>query len=231
MTEHHPSYGYYRKSFSPSAHSNTWVLHLPEIKSLVTVFIDGNEAGKVNPLTPYIDLTQWVRGGEEVQLTLFLETFYGLSNGTVILYEGVKAIDWELTSADEADLWNQAVQAKPLAAPTALPVELGSGSSAWLFGNLDGIDTTSCWKILSRGSNMKLTLYLNGRLIGRIWNPSSTSKPQMRGGNDQLTFAPGPWIHKEGNTFAILLESTERGETGVIEEIRFQQVIDEWKSR
>jgi hypothetical protein len=53
----------------------------------------------------------------------------------------------------------------------------------------------------------------------------------MRGGNDQLTFAPGPWIHKEGNTFAILLESTERGETGVIEEIRFQQVIDEWKSR
>lgn len=231
MTEHHPSYGYYRKSFSPSAHSNTWVLHLPGIKSLVTVFINGNEAGKVNPLTPYIDLTQWVRGGEEAQLTLFLETFYGLSNGTVILYEGVKAVDWELTSADEADLWNQAVQAKPLATPIALPVELGSGSSAWLFGNLDGIDSTSCWKVLCRGSNMKLTLYLNGRLIGRIWNPSSTSKPQMRGGNDQLTFVPGPWIHKEGNTFAILLESTERGETGVIEEIRFQQVIDEWKSR
>lgn len=231
MTEHHPSYGYYRKSFSPSAHSNTWVLHLPEIKSLVTVFINGNEAGKVNPLTPYIDLTQWVRVGEEAQLTLFLETFYGLSNGTVILYEGVKAVDWELTSADEADLWNQAVQAKPLATPIALPVELGSGSSAWLFGDLDGIDSTSCWKVLCRGSNTKLTLYLNGRLIGRIWNPSSTSKPQMRGGNDQLTFVPGPWIHEEGNTFAILLESTERGETSVIEEIRFEQVIDEWKSR
>jgi beta-galactosidase len=231
MTEHHPSYGYYRKSFSPSAHSNTWVLHLPGVKSLVTVFINGNEAGKVNPLTPYIDLTPWVRSGEEVQLTLFLETYYGLSNGAVILYEGIKAIDWELTSANETDLWNHAVKVKSLAAPTDLPVELVSGSSAWLFGDLDGIDPTSCWKVLSSGSNMKLTLYLNGRLIGRIWNPSSTSRPQMRGGNDQLTFIPGPWIRKEGNTFAILLESTERSEPGVIEEIRFLQVIDEWKSR
>ncbi|MFB3164314.1 beta-galactosidase [Neobacillus sp. 179-J 1A1 HS] len=231
MTEHHPSYGYYRKSFSPSAHSNTWVLHLPGIKSLVTVFINGNEAGKVNPLNPYIDLTQWIRGGEETQLTLFLETYYGLSAGNVLLYEGVKAVDWELTSADEVDLWNQAVKAKSLATSTELPVELVSGSSAWLFGNLDVIDSTSCWKVLCSGSNCKLTFYLNGRLLGRIWNPSKTSRPQMRGGNDQLTFIPGPWIHKKGNTFAILLESTEQCESGIIEEIRFLPVIDEWKSR
>jgi beta-galactosidase len=230
MTEHHPSYGYYKKSFHASTDSNSWILHLPGIKSLVTVFINGNEAGKVNPLNPYIDLTQWVRAGEETQLTLFLETYYGLSAGTVQLYEGLKAVDWELTSADEADLWNQAVKAKSLAAPTDLPVELVSGSSAWLFGNLDVIDSTSCWKVLCSGSNSKLTLYLNGRLIGRIWNPSKASRPQMRGGNDQLTFIPGPWIHKEGNTFAILLESTEQGEAGIIEEIRFLQVRDDWKS-
>jgi beta-galactosidase len=231
MTEHHPSYGYYRKSFSLSDQSNTWVLHLPGIKSLVTVFINGNLVGKVNPLTPYIDLTKWVRGGEEVQLTLFLETYYGLSNGSVILYEGVKAVDWELTSADEASLWNHAVKAKILAVPADLPVELASGSSAWVFGNLDGIDTTSCWKAVSIGSNMKLTFYLNGRLIGRIWNPSSKSRPQMRGGNPEITFIPGPWIQKEGNTFAILLESIEQGEPGVVEELRFLQVEDEWKSR
>jgi beta-galactosidase len=230
MTEHHPSYGYYKKSFHSSTDSNSWILHLPGIKSLVTVFINGNEAGKVNPLNPYIDLTQWVRAGEETQLTLFLETYYGLSAGTVQLYEGLKAVDWELTSADEADLWNHAVKAKSLAASTDLPVELVSGSSAWLFGNLDVIDSTSCWKVLCSGSNSKLTLFLNGRLIGRIWNPSKASRPQMRGGNDQLTFIPGPWIHKEGNTFAILLESTEQGEAGIIEEIRFLQVRDDWKS-
>jgi beta-galactosidase len=231
MTEYHPSYGYYKKSFNASNDSNSWILHLPEIKSLVTVFINGNEAGKVNPLNPYIDLTQWVRGGEENKLTLFLETYYGLSAGTVLLYKGVKAVDWELTSAAETDLWNQAVKAKSLATSTDLPVELVSGSSAWLFGNLDVIDSTSCWKVLCSGSNSKLTFYLNGRLLGRIWNPSSTSRPQMRGGNPEITYIPGPWIQKEGNTFAILLESIEQGEPGVVEELRFLQVADEWKSR
>jgi beta-galactosidase len=230
MTEHHPSYGYYKKSFIGSAHSNSWILHLPGIKSLVTVFINGKEAGKVNPLNPYIDLTPGVKAGEESQLTLFLETFYGLNTGDVLLYEGNSAVDWELTSAGEEELWNHAVKAESSAHATELPVELVSGRSAWLFGNLDVLDSTSCWKVLSKGSNSKLTFYLNGRLIGRIWNPSKTSRPQMRGGNDQLTFIPGPWIHKEGNTFAILLESTEQGEPGIVEEILFLPVIDDWKS-
>ncbi|MEH7482645.1 beta-galactosidase [Neobacillus drentensis] len=227
MTEHHPSYGYYKKTFYTSPESNAWFLHLPGTRSLVAVFVNGYEAGKVNPLTPYLDLSPWIKSEEENQLTLFLETFYSLETGDVILYEGLNAIDWELTSAGEKELWSQALIAQSNVVATDLPVELLPGSSAWLMGKIDQIDSTNCWKVMFSGTNIKLSIFFNGRLIGRIWTPSKTSRPQMRGGNERIAYVPRPWIQEQGDTLAILLESTEPDEIGVLEEIRFSSVSTE----
>ncbi|PLS05610.1 beta-galactosidase [Neobacillus cucumis] len=224
MTEHHPSYGYYKKTFQASSKSNAWYLNLPGIRALATVFINGDEAGKVNPLTPYLELTPWIKAGEENQLTLFLETFYGLETGDVILYEGIKAKEWEVASAGEKELWNHALAAQSETIAAELPVELLPGSSAWLMGKIEQMDSTHCWEVMFNGSNIKVTVFVNGRLIGRIWTPSQTSKPQMRGGNENMAYIPGPWLRGEGNTLAILLESTEREYMGVLEGIQFSPV-------
>lgn len=220
MTLSHPSHGCYRKEFLASKDSDDWILHLPGIRSLSTVYVNGEAAGKINPLTPYLDITRWIKPGKENQLTLFLETYYGLETGKVILYEGVQAFGWELSSAGEKELWQQALKTQSATPPAKFPIGLNPGEAAWLFGKWNGGPEEYSWSGKCTGKNLKLTIFLNGRLIGRLWMPSP-SRPQMRGGNETAFYIPGAWIQGQENTLAIMLESTERAESGVLEEFEF----------
>jgi len=219
-----PSFGYYRKSITRSDYANAWVLHFPNVESIVTVYIGGNPVGKVNPLSPYVDITPFVDADLTIEITLFLERFYGQSVGDVIMLEGIRANDWTLSNCEEMELWEHSTASLSAAVTTKIPVIMQPGETAWLYAEELQATSPEGMRMFIKGRNIKLTVFLNGIIVGRIWTSDSSVRPQFSGGHQQSVYLPGAWMKEQSSRLAILLEAVEFGELSTLEQIDFKTI-------
>ncbi|MFD0693069.1 beta-galactosidase [Paenibacillus sp. GCM10027628] len=219
-----PSYECYRKKVETSKEADSWVMHFNGKFSHAHVFVNGQPVGQVNPLQPYADLTPFVSAGEALTIALFLEKTYESPSGSILLYEGNSAKDWRLSSAQETELLQHAEEAKGAATAAPCPVQLKPGQMSWLYGELSDDNEGLGWRVYVEGVNMKLTVFFNGHLVGRLWTRGGANRPTFRGGSDDSFYVPGPWFHSTGNALTILLEAVELNEDALLEPLRFVAV-------
>ncbi|WP_165822537.1 beta-galactosidase [Paenibacillus montanisoli] len=225
LSPDHPSAEYFRNSFTPSSEADSWTLHFNGIQSLAQVFVNGASVGSVHPFDPYLNISEHVRSGEAVQITVFLERVLGLGAGEVIVYEGSAARSWRLSASEEAGLLSHAEASRQAAAPSALPVTLAAGSVAWLYGTLPETCSANGWRVYVKGSHMKLTVFFGGTIVGRLWTEGGKSRPAMSGGSQESFFLPGPWFAADGeNELVILLEAIEHGASAELASVTFVPV-------
>ncbi|REE66981.1 beta-galactosidase [Paenibacillus taihuensis] len=225
LSPDHPSAEYFRKTFTASESADSWTLHFGGIQAFAQVFVNGSAIGSVHPFDPYINISAYVRPGEDVQVTVFLERVLGLGAGEVILYEGNAAREWRLAASEEAELLGHAAQERTAAESHELPVRLEAGAVAWLYGKLDQPGEGNGWRVKVNGSNMKLTVFLGETIVGRLWTASGATRPSFSGGDQESFYLPGPWLNNgDQNELTILLEAVEAGEPALLESFTFLPV-------
>jgi beta-galactosidase len=221
LSTKHPSFQYYRKQINCSSEADSWTLHFPGIQVLIEVFVNGKRAGSLNPLNPYLDITHWVGAGQPIFLSIWMERGFGLPVGEVILYEGNRAKEWTLSSAEEKGLLQHAGSLESRALSAELPIELEPGEMAWVYGDFRDSNNGHGWRVYCNGSHMKLSVFFNGHLVGRLWTGSGMSRPVYSGGDQASFYLPGPWFNNTVNELRIMLEAVELGEKASLEALRF----------
>lgn len=224
MSPDHPAFEYYRRSFTASGDANSWTLHFKDLQSLARLFVDGKEIGTVNPFDPYIDISAFVSAGQTVQLMVYVERVLGLSAGRVLLYEGVEAEGWTVSAAEEEELLTHAGIMQEYASSTQLPVALEPGAAAWLYASTVNSDAGKGWRAKVAGTGLKLTVFLEGRIVGRLWLPCETDRPVLTGGSPDSFYLPGAWYEEDKGRISILLEAVDRNKQGRLESIQFISV-------
>lgn len=72
------------------------------------------------------------------------------------------------------------------------------------------------------GKNLKLTVFFNGRVVGRLWTPDSSERPVFSGGDQTSFLLPGSWFAKGAeNRLAIYAEAVERESDGILRLLEF----------
>jgi Beta-galactosidase len=225
LSPDHPAFEYYRKSFIPGEQADSWTLHFEGMQSMAKVFVDGKLAGEVQPFDPYLDLSLHLTAGRQAELAIFLERVIGLPAGRrAVMYEGVKAADWIISGAEEPELSAHADEARLRSQDSKLPVQLEPGQTAWLYSTIQNSDDGKGWRAMVSGSGLKLTVFLEGRMVGRIWTPCAEGRPIITGGSQQSVYLPGVWFRKKEGEVAILLEAVDQAETCRLDSISLQPV-------
>ncbi|MCR2804240.1 beta-galactosidase [Paenibacillus soyae] len=215
-----PALEYYRNSFAAASDLDSWTVHFDGIEVPAKVYVDGNDAGPVTPSEPFVDITSFVKPGEQVQLTVFVERLPGLSSGRVILYEGVSAKEWRISSCQEEQLLADAGAIRD-AAQIDLPLAMKAGEMAWLLGEVGESNEGKGWRVKARGSNLKMSVLFGGQLVGRLWLQGSRSRPAFTGGSQDSFYLPGPWFQEQSNRLAILLEALDGEEPALLQDLSF----------
>lgn len=221
-----PAHQCYRKQVNLSKEADAWILHTPGNFSHAYANVNGQSLGQVNPLNPYLDLTPYVEAGETAVITLFLDRTYGSLSGDIYLYEGTSAKQWTLSACQESGLLQHAKASSESAIPVEGAISLKQGTLSWLYGDLLDDNRGLGWRVYAKGSNMKLTVFFNGHLVGRLWTQGGANRPIFRGGSDESFYLPGPWFRdgESGNEIAILLEAVSVSEDALLEPLRFVPV-------
>ncbi len=222
LSPDHPAFEYYRKTFRASESASSWTLHFQGIQSLARLFVGGKEIGAVNPFDPYLDISEHVTAGETVELTVYVERVLGLPSGQVYLYEGVAAAEWSVSGAEEKELFAHAEMLRTDVSSAELPVVLEPGETAWLYASTVNSEAGTGWRARAAGSGLKLTVFLEERIVGRIWLPSDdANRPVFSGGSPDSFYLPGAWYEADKGRLAILLEAVDRNAQGRLESIQF----------
>jgi len=212
--------GLYSKPFLPDANASSWVLHVDGLQARCVVFVNGQRAGEVNLADPYVDITPFVRPGEEAVLSLYLERNYRRPAGSVKLYEGVRLTGFRIRHAEERQLWEHAEANLSRAVRAVFPHQLPPGALAWLHGSLTAADGAKNVVMRVQGRNAKVTILLDGRAAGRIWLPCANVRPRLTGGSPEHAVLPAAFA--DGRVrLAVLVEAVEREDGAVIEAIEF----------
>lgn len=211
MTTRLPEIGTYRKTVTASPDADSWVLQLPGVQCPVRVHINGQYAGEVLPMNPYVDVTPFTMPGAELQISLELERYYHQPSGKIVLLEGNRAVDWWVSGCEEEQLWRASEQVSGQAASCELPVALSAGDLIWLTAELPSDVEAACRHLLCEGSKAKITAFFNGHLVGRVWLSGGSVRPHMTGGAQKEIYVPEPWYEEGGNRIALLVEALEEG--------------------
>lgn len=216
LTTRRPDHGIYVKTVKLSPTADTWALGFDGTQAVVRVWVNDQPCGTVDPLNPFIDVTDYVCPGEVAVITLHLARWHAEAAGEVTWLEGRRATDWTLSGGGEAALWSAATQAADHAQPASLPYRLAPGGMAWLFPEMGHLAASGdSWTLHCTGRNAKLTAFLNGRGVGRLWLPSP-GRPVMGGGHNDALYLPAPWFQADGAVVALLVEAVARGEEAEI---------------
>lgn len=225
LSPDHPAFEYYRKSFVPGEGANSWIIHFEGMQSTAKIFVDGQWAGDIGPFDPYLDLSGYLSAGQPAELAIFLERVIGLPPGRrAVMYEGIKATDWVISGAEEPELSAHSAAARSQALAAELPVQLEPGQTAWLYGATPNSDNGKGWRAMVSGTGLKLTVFLEGRMVGRIWTPGEEARPVITGGSQQSFYLPGVWFNKKEGQLAILLEAVDQAAPCRLDAIRLQPV-------
>lgn len=224
LSADHPARECYSRTVPTSEAADSWTLHFDGLQSLVRLYVNGRDAGEVNPFDPYVDITPYVVPGRPVKLTVYAERMLGLPAGKVLLYEGVEAADWTLGAAGERELLAQAIDVRDRAARAEFPLELEPGGTAWLYGTCDNSAGGKGWRVRVDGSGLKLTVWMEGRIVGRIWTPGGDARPIMTGGSPDTFYLPGVWCRDRRAELCLWLEAVDRSRPGRLNALTFVSV-------
>jgi beta-galactosidase len=94
---------------------------------------------------------------------------------------------------------------------------------AWLYAEVNAPAEDLGWRVRVTGTGVKLTVFFEGRIVGRLWLPGGDERPVMTGGSPDSFWLPAPWFREGGaaSSLVILAEAVVSGETAVIDEITF----------
>ncbi|WP_217369402.1 beta-galactosidase [Nonomuraea antri] len=215
ITSRQPHEARYTHVRSTSEQADTWVLRFEDLQAHVEVTVNDVSFGPVNPHDPFVDITPALRPGGEARIELTLRRLHSEAAGEVTFLEGTRATAWTAAFAEEQDLWRAAQTAA--SHPAALPVRLPPGELHWLQVEVDHLHGRS-WTGRLVGSDLKVTAFFNGHLVGRMWLPGET-RPMMKGGSPDLFALPAPWFTESGNRLCLLAEAVHPGRPGELREI------------
>jgi len=210
----------YRKTIHPTEYTSTWVLSFPSVQARAEVYVDANLVALVNPLSPFIDLSPHLCPGQSVELAIYIEqdVFKGLT-GRLILWSGIPAQNWMLAGSDENLLWEAGKLASGSALPVDLPFRIEPGGMGWLLCELLHPEIMSSGMMRIGGKNAKITAFLNGHVVGRIWLPCDSVRPAMVGGASDRIYIPSVWLDERENLLAVLMESVDLNSPATIDEV------------
>jgi beta-galactosidase len=192
----------YSKRLTMPANLDAAILSFEGNKAMTEVLIDGNPAGRVNPLDPYIDLSSHVAPGRDGEIRILAnKRDWAEPVGTVRLLGCVRISTCDLSLLPDRAL--TAILDKP-GRDAGLPIRIPPGAMKVATFNLDGPER-SCSYARFFGKDMKLTAVFNGRVVGRIFLDSSAA-PAVVGGDPLIAYLPGPWRKPSGNALVLLLE-------------------------
>ncbi len=216
------SFEYFRKTFKAADDADSWTLEIAGLQGMAQIYVNGVKAGLINPFDPFLDMTPFVVPGKLVHLTVYLERLLGFSAGNPKVHEGNAATDWQVSACGgEGELLNHARLQEDSAIDIRLPLTLQPGEVSWLFGKVKSSGDGGGWRVRSCGSGLKLTVFFNNRLVGRLWLPGGKARPAMKGGDPESFYLPGPWFGDSDGELAILLEAVDRDQSSVIEQFLF----------
>ncbi|MDU2241918.1 MAG: beta-galactosidase [Paenibacillus sp.] len=224
LTSDHPSQHLFRRSYIPGDRGNAWTLHFPKLQGHARLWVNGADAGPIHPMNPFIDLTPYATPGQELRLEVYLQRTMGQPAGQVLVYEGIEASEFSIAAAEEAQLKAEADQAAASAAPKELPVKLGSGEVGWLFAHIPNSAQGKGWRVRAAGSGLKLTVFMDERIVGRLWLPGGAGRPTMTGGSADSSYMPGPWFHDGQAQLSIFLEAVDEPTPGNLDRLEFISV-------
>ncbi|WNR46939.1 beta-galactosidase [Paenibacillus roseipurpureus] len=221
-----PAHHCYRKHVKLSDEADRWILHTPGNFSYAYAYVNGQLLGQVNLHDPFLDLTPFVSAGETAIITVFLDKTYIALSGHITLYEGTSANHWTVAGCQEQGLLQHAQISQIDAQPVTEAIAMKPGTVAWLYSELEDSNEGLGWRVYVSGRDMKLTVFFNGHLVGRLWTKGGENRPIFRGGCDESFYLPGPWFHERevGNELAIWLEAVGLDHDAILEPFRFVPV-------
>ena len=222
-----PQAGYYKKKFTVSKETNSWVLNLENLKSSAKVYIDGKFIKSLNDLNTYVVIDEYINAGETHELAIYLEQRYtGESKDIkVLLLEGIKPCKWWIKGAEEKELWQSALgQLRKGEGINANPLILKGGSIGWITGSFDALDADCSYAMKFKGKNSKLTVFANGHMLGRVWLYENNTDFVLAGGRTDVLYLPNCWLNEMQNDVAILAEALKADEDSEIGEVEFECV-------
>lgn len=224
LSADYPSQMLFRRTFIPGTGGNSWTLHFRNFQGYARLWVNGIDVGLIHPLDPFIDLKPYVTPGQELQLEVYMERTMGHSPGQVLVYEGVEASSYTIMAAEEAELKGAADQEFPAANPLELPLRLAPGEAGWLFASVPNAAQGKGWRVRAAGSGLKLTVFMEERIVGRLWLPGGAGRPMMTGGSADSFYLPGPWFQSGQAQLSIFLEAVEEQAAGSLEQLEFISV-------
>lgn len=220
MSPDHPVREVYRRTYTTDADANRFIVHLEGFQGKAIWFVNGREAGIIHPFDPFLDLTSLVTPGEQLQLTVLLERDQGGRAGKVRFYEAVDADNWTISGAEEG-LLTHAQRSRESALTVELPLSLGSGGAAWLYAAVPNSKEGRGWRVRVNGQGLKMTVFHNETIVGRLWLKGRAEHPVLTGGDTSSFYLPGPWFSEDGAQLSILLEAVDRKEQGQLHGFEF----------
>ncbi|RKL66938.1 hypothetical protein CR203_14020 [Salipaludibacillus neizhouensis] len=226
LTSAQPKKGYYHKKIVVETDFSDHILHFEGIESLAKLFIDGEFVEYVNPLQPYVSISEYLDGKQSCTVVVYLEQYYGESGGIVSLLSGNVAHHWSMYGMEEQELVKASkLQSAEGKVEVSFPFKTVSGQMGWLSSSLKFSDSSGSIMMFPKGKNVKLSIFFNDRLVGRVWLPSK-SRPEFRGGGQYRVYLPSTLANNSGNQLHILTEAIEAAEGAVLEGIEFREVIE-----
>lgn len=198
-----------------------WILHFQGLTRPVEVSVDGSAFTRVTPYDPFVDITDWVRLGQPLGVVIYVEQDYqGQIASRVLLLEGKACEDWRVAGLEEAGLvHNVAHAASPKSsAPAGFPIQVAPGELGLLWSMVEQVHPDDQdYELRFEGRNAKLSVFLNDRLIARIWLDPDRKFPRVAGGDPTLAYLPSPWWQTGENRLAVLIESIDAQDPASVE--------------
>jgi len=210
-----PAPGVYYREVSFAEGCDRRVLHFPELQLNLGIYIDGIWTGQVTPSNPWLDLSGHTRAGGTAWLAISVDRQLRRSTGQVLLYQGQALGGWQVAGWGEAEFARLADSPAASASAVSLPVKLGAGQMAWLRGQITQGQPGPVDLVIT-GREMKVSVWLGARLVGRLWLPAQ-ERPRMAGGPDDRVYLPAAWIKEADGQLRLLLECTAGAGQGVLE--------------
>jgi beta-galactosidase len=209
-TTDEPQRGVYYREVCFEKGMDARVLSFPGLQVNAHVYLNGQQAGMVNPFSPFLDVSLLSRSGESATISVVVEQNFRRPAGQVVLYEGRSLREWEVAGWNDIDLQKVAKKYQYVEKAIDFPISLKGGEMALLHIHLP---TSLEWEkgrnLKFFGQGIKISAWIGRHMIGRVWLPSDM-RPHMAGGADNLMILPAAWLHEGDGQLWLMLESVSQ---------------------
>ncbi len=188
----------YRKTVHLDENCDSFVLEIRGPSAETVVYVDGQRAGLVNPLDPFVDLSDFLTGKTTAELELcVVKRDWGERVGVPVLYSGRKIQKCEFSMLPEEAVTKAIGQLTFTKGGEKLPVQIPCGSIS-AFRVYPGVKLSESIYVRVSGKNILVSAWAEDKLLGRLlqWDGSPTMcgekeilyLPASYRGNNDLRF-------------------------------------------